>query len=259
MVGALTLTFTACADSTGVDTLDEALYQDMAVVAADATLEDVSTWSLPFEFGSAMGAPAGQPGAPTTPGGMAPAGPGGHHGIGSSLSGTRTVTFYAADGAEQDGYDALTTASISFILDVSGEVTREGWTASIARTKEMTVTGLEGEETHRTFNGEGTESVSGTRTLLDGTVRTHVMNGTFTYTDVVVPVPGSEPRYPISGTITRSMTVTISGPRGERTRSVEMTITFDGDSTATLLVNGEAHEIDLTAQPGRHPLMRHGG
>ena len=86
------------------------------------------------------------------------------------------------------------------------------------------------------------------------------MSGTFTYSDVVVPVPGSETRYPISGTITRSMTGSVvNGPDGDETRTVNITITFDGDETATIVVNGEEREIDLTTREGRSPLRRRGG
>ena len=44
-----------------------------------------------------------------------------------------------------------------------------------------------------------------------------------------------------------------------RTRQVEMTITFDGDETATIVVNGEEREIDLSAREGRSPLRPRGG
>lgn len=247
---AAALAVAACGDPTGPDELDEALLEDMAVVAADATLEDVSAWSLPFAFDGVATSAATD--------GYAPGRPGGRHGFGHALSGTREVTFYDADGNEQEGYDRLETASIHLLVDVEGEVSRQRWTASVSRTKDVWVTGLAGEETHRTFNGTGEEHVSGTLELLDGEVRSHVMDGTFTYTDVVVPVPGTEPGYPISGTIAREMTATITTPRGERTRSLVMTIAFDGDDTATITVNGETFEVDLTAGRDRHPLRPRG-
>jgi len=82
------------------------------------------------------------------------------------------------------------------------------------------------------------------------------MSGTFAYHSVVVPIPGSDPRFPVSGTITRSMTATRTTSDGTVTRSVEIVITFDGTSIAQAIINGEPMEIDLSAREGRNPLRR---
>ena len=245
------LAVAACGDSTGLDSLDDGLLLDMAIVAADATLEDLGTWGLPFGFHGARSV-----GAAAVPGQ-----PGGRHGVGRPLAGTRSRTFYDANGVEQESYDAETTASIHFESEVSGDVERDNWSATIYRLRDMTISGMAGEETHRTWNGTGEEDISRSRTVDDdGTVRTSHMSGSFTYSDVVVPVPGSDPRYPVSGTITRSMTASIvNGPNGDETRVAEITITFDGDETATIVVNGEEREIDLTTREGRSPFGRRGG
>ena len=76
---------------------------------------------------------------------------------------------------------------------------------------------------------------------------------------IVVPVPGSDSRWPLSGTITRSMTVVRSGPNGESTRAVEVVVTFNGTSMVSAVVNGEAIDIDLSARDGRSPLHRRDG
>jgi hypothetical protein len=237
---ALALMAGACSDATEPDALDSAINYDMAVLAADATLEDVALWNQPFGFG-----PAPTPGAP-----------GGHHGWSGDLSGTREVTFYDAAGAMQTAYDGLTTDVIHILHDVEGEVTREGWTVNIERERDKTVSGLAGTETHRTWNGTGSEHVSRSGFTLQGEERSYDAVGAFTYTDVVVPIPGSVPRYPVSGTITRALTVTLTGPDGTRTRTVDVVITFDGTSTATAEVNGVTRQIDLTARDGRLPLRR---
>jgi hypothetical protein len=241
----------ACDDSTGLDLLDDGLLLDMAIVAADATMEDLGTWGMPFGFAGPNSAKkAGGPGRP-----------GGRHGVGGPLSGTRAKTFYDAAGVEQDSYDELLTASVRHETEVSGDVERDNWSATIYRLRDMTVSGMEGTETHRTRNGTGEEKITRNRNVDDdGTVRTSQMSGTFTYTDVVVPVPGSETRYPISGTVTRSMTGSVvNGPNGDKTRSAEVTITFNGDATATIIVNGEEREIDLTTRKGRLPLRKSRG
>jgi hypothetical protein len=238
---AAALAFGACSDASGPDAADEALLRDMAIMAADATLEDLAMWSTPFGFAAA---PAPAPGLP-----------GARSGWSGELSGTRSVTFYDADGVEQDEYDALTTERILISHEVMGEVAREDWSVSLHREREMEVSGLAGEETHRTWNGSGSEEVVSER-VLDGGVRSYHALGEFMYEDVVVPIPGSTPRYPVSGTITRSITVHVTHPEGERTRTVEVVITFDGSSTATAVVNGEEMEIDLSAREGRWPLRR---
>ena len=242
---AVTALASACADSSGPDSFDDEFLLDMAVIAADATLEDFGIWSLAFAF---------QPrSAPDMAGGSIPGHPGGRHGPGHPLSGTRSAKFFDADGNEQTEYDSLTTERIEHESDVSGEVGREGWTAQIARTRNITVTGLSGEETHRTRNGDGTEEVTKSRHTDEGT-RAYHMTGEFTYNDVVVPIPGSDPRYPISGTVTRKVNATKTNGDETKTRSADITITFDGDETATIVVNGKEREIDLTAKRGRHPL-----
>jgi hypothetical protein len=239
---ATALVLGACSDATGPEELDQAINYDMAILAADATLEDVTMWAQPFGFG-----PATAPGAP-----------GGHGGWAGELSGIREVTFYDVDGIEQTAYDEATTDVIHILHDVEGEVTRDGWTVSVERARDKTVSGLAGTETHRTWNGTGSEVVSRSGFTLQGDERSYEAVGTFTYTDVVVPIPGSVPRYPVSGTITRSLTVTLTGPDGSRTRTVDVVITFDGTSTATAVVNGVTREIDLSARDGRHPLRNRG-
>lgn len=248
VAAAAVLALGGCQDTAG-PAANDAILQNVAAVAADATLEDVTLATSPFGFGpqgvSAQGMGGGQPRGPV----------GGGMGIGGSLSGTRDVTFYDADGNAQDAYDPLTTASIHFVVQVSGDVSRGTWSANIDRTRDMTVSGLAGQETTRTFNGTGTETVSRSRTDSTGTASTFDMTGSFSIDNLVVPVPGSDPRWPLSGTITRNMTVTVvNGPTGDRTNTVTAVITFDGTSTATAVINGETMQIDLTTAQGRNPI-----
>jgi len=249
---AAALALTACSESTAPSALDELVTLNAALFAADATLEDLGLARGPFGFEHGIAFGMG-------PGGMmgrgGPAGPpGGEKGIGGSLTGTRSATFYDKDGKEQAAYDSLTTARIHYVLDVSGDVARAGWTGSVARTRDMTVSGLLGVETTRTFNGKGSETVKRSRTLEDGTKTSFDMQGSFTQENFVVPVPGSDKKYPLSGKITRMLAVTVvNGPKGDETRKVTVVITFDGDNTATAVIDGETHEIDLDARPGAFP------
>ena len=245
---AAALALGGCSDqATTPSPLDQALTLNAAIVAADATLEDITLASVPFNFGMGSMGPGMS--------GMRKGQPGGQQGIGRDIAGTRSRTFFDANGQEQEAYDSLTTARIHVVVDIAGDVSRGPWSGSVTRTRDMTVTGLLGRETTRTFNGNGSESVSRSRTLDDGSEATFDMDGTFTQSNVVVPVPGSESRYPLSGTVTRTMKVSVvNGPQGDVTRDVTVVITFDGDNTATAIVNGETTEIDLDARPGGFPL-----
>lgn len=236
---ALALVVAACDDGTAPEVPDE-MVDDVALVVADAVLEDVGLMTAPWAFGPrAAGAP-----------------PGGH-GLGGALSGTRSVTFYDASGAVQDAYDAQSTARIHYLMEAEGSVSRGAWSASVARSRDETVSGLEGEETTRTFDGTGSESVERSRHLDDGTERSYRMNGSSTKTAVVVPVPGSDPRWPLSGTIQRTVEVEVTGgPGGDRSRTLDVTVTFDGDSTALVTIGDRTFEIDLAARDGRNPLRR---
>lgn len=248
----LAATLSACGDSTDLEALDDPLLLDAAMVAADATVEEVRLWSGPLGFGdAATTSPAG------VHGGSEPGRPGGHHGFDSELSGTRSVTFYDEADEEQTSYDPLTTASIHLVHEVEGTIERGTFRAEIARAREMTVSGLAGEETVRTWNGSGSSELLRSGVLTDGTERSHTAVGSVTFEDVVVPVPGSDPRYPLSGTITRTMTMTRTYAGGSETRTVEIVITFDGSEIATATVNGETMEIDLSTLDGRNPLRRH--
>lgn len=239
----------ACQGGAGPTTTpasSKALLTNAAAVVADATLQDVSLATTPFGFGS-RGTPAVAGGI--SAGTLADAG-----GFGGSLSGTRTVTFYDSAGNVQSAYDSLTTDSIHVVTDLTRSVTRGDWSASVERTRDMTISGLEGDETTRTFNGVGTEIVSRSHTSSDSTQSSFDMNGSVTYDNVVVPVPGSDPRWPLSGTITHTLTVTVvNGPNGNGTRTVTAVVTFNGTSTATAVVNGRTIQIDLTTKAGRFP------
>jgi hypothetical protein len=248
---AIALALSACDDGTGVENLDDAMTIDAALLAADATLEDVAIFHGAFEFGALH-----IPGVDELPLDRHPAAPGGHHGFEGEFSGTRAVSFFDESGAEQEAYDALTTASVRIIYDVEGSIVRDRFSAEIVRDRDMTASGLAGEETHRTWNGSGSSSMARSGVLEDGSERSHTAEGTFAFEGVVVPIPGSEPRWPVSGTITREMTMTRTGPDGTETRQVEIVITFDGTSVATAVVNGETMEIDLAAAKDRSPLHR---
>jgi hypothetical protein len=228
---------TACDDATGVAQIEDAVVADLAVLAADATLEDLGLWRQTLGLGAGAEVAA-------------------QHEGGGTFTANRTVTFYDADGNEQVAYDALATASMLIQLDIERSVSREQFQGHVSRSREMTVSGLEGEETTRTWNGSGTEHMERSGVREDGTERSHESDATFVYESVVMPIPGSDSPYPLAGTVRRSMVATLTTVDGTRTREVDIVITFDGTSVAQATINGEPVEIDLSAREGRNPLRR---
>jgi hypothetical protein len=215
------LAVAACNDTMAPDEAD-LFNADVAVVAADGAMDGVRLMSDPNMH------------------------------RGGPFDRTRTVTFYDAAGAVQAAYDSLTTASMKIKVDVTGEAEREKWSASVERHSEMTVSGLLGKETTRTFNGSGTEKVLRSRHSDEFGTRTYEITGEFAYNNVVAPVPGSATPWPLSGTITRHMVVKITnGRNGDETKERTVIITFNGTQFPTISVNGEVSELDLATRPGK--------
>jgi len=243
----------ACDDATSIENFDDALMIDAAMVAADATIEVVRMWGEPLLFGSVPGVAASSPH-------VRPSARQGRHGsLSSSLERSRSVVFYDEDGVEQDAYDPLTTDEIHIDHAVSGLIERDRFTAEVDRERSMVVSGLAGEESTRTWNGSAENFMARSGVLEDGTERSHSMEGEATYSNITVPIPGTEPRYPLSGTIERSMVVTRTNAEGTTTREVTVVITFNGLQYADATVNGEAIEIDLAAEDGQRPFRRKRG
>ncbi len=234
IVAAGALTYSACSDTTTgpAGASDQLINFDVAMVAADGTLDDLAAigdcgnGELPLE--------------------------------GAERS--CTVTYFDAAGNEQAAYDEVTTASIRLVTEINGEFEREGWSATVSRTREMTISGLEGAETRRTVNGSGSQAITRSNHSDENGTRSYEMFGTSSLDNVVQGVPLEDHPYPLSGSITRDMTVmTIGGEDDGETRSRLAVITFNGTQFATVTVNGETYEIDLAAAKGRGRPTRGGG
>ena len=200
-------------------------------------------------------------------------GPGGMHGFGFSalrgkfecnggdrfgLTVTRTCIYKDAAGNAQAAFDELTTASVAVHLEVKGGFGREGMTGAIDRKSDLLVTGLAGAETKMTWNGSGSGTSSRVKTP-DGATVQYDMTETEATKDVVIPVPRTDTSWPLSGVITRKVTVKFTGgDKDGTTETRDVTITFDGTQFATVVVNGETFQFDLTkrGRPGKgdhHP------
>lgn len=234
VVFAASFVLAACSGSTGPgEALDAELNEDVAVIAADGALVDLEVMTAPaFVF--------------ATPGPQ----------MVESMR-NRSVTWFDEGGAAMERYDSLLTASAQIEASFSRSATREGWSASVDRSRSLTVTGLLGEETQRTWNGSGAGEVSGSRHVDGKGSRSYEMGYTSTMADVVRAADRAAQPWPLSGTITRMVEATRTDFEGAAvTRTRTTVLTFNGTQTATLAVDGEVFDVDLGAREGRKPVRK---
>lgn len=236
-VAALVVLAAACSDESTSPVNDAMLNSDVAAITAEAVGQDV-------EF---MHGPGGQWGLGIwgNPGRFDCTSYTGEH-----VTLERTCTFLDGSGAEQDAYDALTTASASLHVSLTGSFERDDWgSKSFSRVRDVTVTGLEGEETSRTWNGTSSGMLTGVRMHREGETVQMDVTSAGSITDLVVPVPRTATSWPLSGTIAYMVTVSFTGgEHNGESRTLDVSVTFDGTQYATLTVNGETFTIDLASR-----------
>lgn len=186
---------------------------------------------------------------------------------------SRSYAFLDASGNLQAAYDENTTAAINFESSVTESHTGpNGGTNTGQHSRSLTASGLAGAETSWTWNGSGSgqahregppprrgmggrrgeDAFGASRVSVDLT-----MSGTIT--DVVVPMPRTPGNWPLSGTITETITATFTGgPNDGQTRTRTITITFNGTQYASLTDGSETISIDL-ANRGHEGGPRPGG
>jgi hypothetical protein len=160
----------------------------------------------------------------------------------------RDYAFLDASQAAQSAYNASTTASANFHVSVTGTHVADNGQDVVNRDRTLTVSGLAGAETSRTWNGTGTRSDNGYRTVAD-VKRSYTVNDAVTVANVVVNLPRSQNPWPMSGTITRQISGTASVTKTDVTKSFSVTrtvtITFNGTQNATVTVGGNTYTLDL--------------
>lgn len=243
----------ACGQDTTGTAATPLLDADVATVIADNTGDDVDMMREPVIF---VTLPFGGVGLIPGNGDLNPANCTYNSGTqrldcpvvtrGGSLSITRSYAFWDAANAPQDHYDAQLTATANIQTHVEGDRTGESWSASVVRDRDLTVTGLAGSETQRTWNGTGSSSATHSRHNDSGEERSYNISCTLTVTDVVVPVPHADERFPLSGSITHHCTVSfVGGPRDGQTVERTGTVTFDGTRTGSVRIGARRFDIDL--------------
>lgn len=262
---------TACGDSTGPRAapdglLDQMVDQEILSVVADGVSQDLD---LIRAFGPGM-----------TGGLFLHPGDANHESMGTctfdgtshtcssgrmdALEMSRTVTFYDAGGDPMEAYDPEFTDVIEFVFDLEG--TREGFRdetsvlATIDRHVEKTVSGLAGQETTREWNGLGTTETFRQITNPLGETFTFDLGAETKSESVIMPVPDGtdEPLWPLSGTITKDVTVEVTRFDGEVvTRQRTVVIEFNGTNLVTIIINGEPTTVDLALRRDSDRFRRH--
>jgi len=137
-----------------------------------------------------------------------------------------------------------------FLLD--GERTRTSdrgtMTMEVYRERSMLVSGLEGSESQRQWDGFGKSLKERSVVSDDRGDRSYEMSSEATITEVLIPVPRTEDSWPISGTIERD--VHAEFVKGDETRIRDRTvlITFNETQFVPIVVNGVTYTFDLATR-----------
>ena len=160
---------------------------------------------------------------------------------------TRSFALFDAAGVPQTQYDAATTASIDFEASAAATLTRPSFSATATRDRNVTVSGLVGAETQRTWSGAGTSELQAEFSGDNGS-RHYAMTSADTVDNVVWNLPTSYYRYPASGRIIHNITVTQTADAGqtvERTAVRRVVVTFNGARTVFMMVGSLSCTLNL--------------
>ncbi len=172
----------------------------------------------------------------------------------NGLTVNRSAAYTTASGAVQQAFDSLTTNTINTRVTVAGTVSRrDSARSTVEHSSDRTVSGLAAGSTQRTVNGTsaGRETTTGTNSTGSYT-SVRVMGDTIR--NVVIPVSATAVTYPTSGTVTRSMSVTLTYTgQAPTTSSRREVVTYNGTSTATVVItrDGVTQTCTLPLPHGR--------
>ena len=160
-----------------------------------------------------------------------------------------SAAYSSASGAVQQAFDTATTNTVNTRVSVNGTMTRrDSSTTTVRHASDRTITGLAAGSTQRTINSTsaGTESTSGRDRAGEQFTAQRVMGDTVQ--NVVIPVrTDSTHTFPISGSVIRSMTATVTVAGGTaRTTSRREVITYNGTATATLVITQDGVTLTCT-------------
>jgi hypothetical protein len=165
---------------------------------------------------------------------------------------TRSYAYLDSTGTAQTAYSATATASANFKWSLTGTITKERWSGSITRNRDITLSGLVGANNNVTVDGTGAAEKQRTTFLRDsagpnGLTREYNLESSLVIAKVVTPAIRLPDAWPASGTITRNYKVTrTDATNGTTTTTRNSVVTFNGTQFADLVVNGKAFTIDLS-------------
>ncbi|MBI4521453.1 MAG: hypothetical protein HY701_11490 [Gemmatimonadetes bacterium] len=172
----------------------------------------------------------------------------------NGLTITRSLALTDASGKSQSGFDSLTTNTINVRMSVSGTLTRrDGAATTVEHASDRTVSGLAAGSTQRTVNGTsaGRETTKGSN---DKGSFTAVRTLGDTIQNVTVPTRSDGAKYPLSGTVSRSMQVTLTYDGGSSSSSSRReVVTYNGSDTATVVItrDGETRTCTMKLPRGK--------
>ncbi len=164
---------------------------------------------------------------------------------------TRSYAYLDATATAQTAYSATTTSSANFKWSLSGTITKDRWSGSVSRNRDITLSGLLGANNTVTVDGTGAAEKQRTTFLRDsagpnGLTRNYSLESSLVIAKVVTPAIRMPDAWPASGTITRNYTVIrTDATNGTTTTTRNSVVTFNGTQFADLVVNGKAFTIDL--------------
>jgi hypothetical protein len=166
----------------------------------------------------------------------------------NGLTLTRSFAFFNAAGQALSKWNDTTVASVNVTTTESGVRANTTGADTISGSRNMTVSGLAGHNTTRTWNGTGSRSVGGYFTdSAASRVYDHTENATFT--NVLITIPRSTNPYPTSGSVSRQVTAAGTVTKGGKSKSFSatrtVTVTFNGTEFVPMMIGSTAYTLDL--------------
>ena len=149
----------------------------------------------------------------------------------------RSFSFLDLAGKVEQAFDPANTNTVNVKSSVTGTVTHHSTaTSTINSSSDFTIVGLASGSTQRKVDGtaSGTETTTGTR---DGVAFTVARTADDKTSGLVIPIQNGRPTYPTAGTVSRSMTATVTkAGSSASTSSRSEVITYDGSATAKVVI-----------------------
>lgn len=156
----------------------------------------------------------------------------------------RSFALFDAQQQPMQAFHNQLTASANVRWSVQGTVAHDSWSGTVNRQRDMTVSGLAGLESQRTWNGEGSTHIEAQFTGAAGT-RSYTHEVQTETENVVVAVPRAlNNPWPLSGTVTAH--IVSNRPRfGGGTVELTAVVTFNGTRIVPLDVGEREFCLDL--------------